>query len=192
MDYNFTYSLTEEEYADYSEFTSWTAPWQKKTKLKFFATYFLSCFVFSTIAAFITSKGNSIIDKIIVPLTVSVIISLIISYLYYINAGHSIRSKVKKLIKKEENINILTEYELTLNEEKIIDKSKKITSTYSWESVVRYAETDKYFFLYTNSVSAVVIPKRLFKNKLEIEEFDKFLTSKIPLSSSFRSIEIGI
>ncbi|MBK8951700.1 MAG: hypothetical protein IPM85_04625 [Chitinophagaceae bacterium] len=37
------------------------------------------------------------------------------------------------------------------------------------------------------SAQAYILPKKLFKSQKEIESFEKFLLTKIPLSSSFRS-----
>ncbi|MBK6990762.1 MAG: YcxB family protein [Chitinophagaceae bacterium] len=54
----------------------------------------------------------------------------------------------------------------------------------------KYAQTKDYFYVYLSSLQALVIPKKLFTSNNSIEKFDKFLTEKIPLSASFRSIGI--
>ena len=117
-----------------------------------------------------------------------VLINSLLTWIFYNQAPFSIKKKVKVLLAKEENIHLLDENELNINESNIILIDTLTTTKYSWESIVRYAVTKEFFFLYINTIQALIIPKRLLKGEKDIENFDKYLTAKIPLSSSFRSM----
>jgi hypothetical protein len=94
------------------------------------------------------------------------------------------------MLQKEENKHFLYESELSLTDDGITGSDILSTTSYKWSSIVKYAVTKDFFYLYINSIQALIVPKRLFKSQTEIEQFDKYLSGKIPLSSSFRSMGI--
>jgi len=167
-------------------FTSWIAPWQKKNRIKYFLFYFIIFFGTSLLAA-INSKRHIPLLSI---LFVSFCIGLILAFALYQFVAFSLKRRVTKFLNKEENSDVLGQSEVLINEEKIIDKTTKSTTFYNWDSIIRFAKSENNFYLYINAMYAIIIPKRLLKNPSESKEFEKFILSSIPLSSSFRSIGI--
>ncbi len=55
-----------------------------------------------------------------------------------------------------------------------------------WKAVVRKTETETYFFLFINSIQAIIIPKRAFDNKDEKAEFKKMLSKHISLDAEIK------
>ena len=191
MEFNFKYSLTEDDYAEYAAFTNWYAPWQKKERIKHAIKTFIysSIFFIATIILLdrINSSGE---DNYIVLIPISIVILLLLTILEFYQAPFRLKSKARKHVRKEENVQVLNETELFFDDSGIINNDKDVKVNLKWESIKKYAQTKGYFYVYLSSLQALVIPKRLFISNISIESFDKFLTEKIPLSASFRSIGI--
>lgn len=191
MEYSFNYKLIQNEFADFSAYTSWYAGWQKKFRL----IYLLKTFIYSGISMIVTffiltnlrPLKNKNYSSLFVTLTV---INIILTCIHYYNAPIRIKKKAKKLVEKEENYHFLYDTETTFTNTGILSIDKLSTTTYSWDSIVKFVVTKEYFYLYISSIQGLIIPKRLFASQKEIEGFEKFITEKIPISSSFRSLGI--
>ena len=191
MDFYFKYKLTEEEYAEYNAYSSWYANWQKKTRLTFALRLFIYCGIsMAAVIIILTKLDPPKTNNYSVLIIALFLLNIFITYIYYQQSPYSIKKKAIKLLHKEENQHLLDESELNINDQHIIATDNSSKTNYSWKSIVRYAVTKDFFYLYVNSIQAIVIPKRLLGNQKEIDGLDKFLTEKIPLSSSFRSIGI--
>lgn len=190
MEYHFRYSLTADDFAEYNAYTSWHAPWQKKAKLKYLTNTGFYFFISMVATVIIIDKIKSDKTNFKVLLIVGIVIALIFTYFSYYQVPYRVKNKARKFLVKEENSHILNETDIEISEDGIINTNKESRVHQKWSSITRYAITREYFFLYTNSIQAQIIPKRLFTSQKEIDEFDKFLTEKISLSSSFRSIGI--
>ncbi len=191
MEYHFRYSLSVDEFAKYNAYTVWHAPWQKKVRFNFIirSLFYSSVILFATFFLLDTSNNTKLlINRTSIGICVFGLI--VLNCISYYQAPYGIMNKAKKLILKDENSHILHETELEINQEGVFITDKESSVHQKWNSIVRYAVIKDFFYLYTNSIQAQIIPKRLFNSQKEIEEFDGFLTSKIPLSSSFRSLGI--
>ena len=191
MDFNFKYKLTEEDYAEYNAYSSWHSNWQKKARLTFAIRLFIYCGISMSATAILLMKlkppRTGDYNTFIIIL---ILLNLLNTFIYYQQAPYNIKKKAIKLLHKEENQHLLDESELNINDQHIIATDNSSKTNYSWKSIVRYAVTKDFFYLYINSIQAIVIPKRLLGDQKEIDALDKFITEKIPLSSSFRSMGI--
>lgn len=191
MEYHFRYSLTADDFAEYNAYTSWHAPWQKKARIKFIVNIaFISLIVIP--AGIIVSKYiSNEKPHHYLRLGIMILVGLMVVLLFaYYQEPFRIKNKVRKFVGKDENSSILGERELEINDKEIVYVNDAGRSYCKWDSITRNAVTKEYFYLYTSSIQGYIIPKRLFSSQKEIDEFDKYLTEKIPLSSSFRSIGI--
>ena len=109
------------------------------------------------------------------------ILSAIIFYilLYKIFIPIALKVQVKHLIKKDIKNNLRKKINMTFEDDKLVISSKKNKSEISYESILKLEEDDKYFFIYTTPNQAILIKKDLFKDKSQIDEFRKFIKSKI-------------
>lgn len=191
MEYSFKYSLTEDDYADYNAYTEWYAPWMKKQRISYVSRTLLYTGLSFTAVYIIVDKINSPGFKHPFPMAiVTGVILIIVMLINYHQAPYGIKKRAREMIRKEENQHILSETELTVNDNGITTLDIHGTTQQKWSSIVRCAVTKDSFYLYLNTSSAYIIPKRLFRTQQEIADFDKFLTEKIPLSSSFRSLGV--
>jgi hypothetical protein len=191
MEYHFRYQLTADEFAEFNVFTVWQAPWQKKVRRKYFLNTFFYAIVFIVCADFIMEKINPGRSRnYLLSVATGISIAFLMTLLAIGYEGYRIRNKAKKLVLDEENIHILNETELEITDNGVTadDKTSKVHQ--SWSSITRYVVTNDFFYLYTNAIQAQIIPKRLFSGQPAIDEFDQYLSQKVPLSSSFRSMGI--
>jgi hypothetical protein len=189
MEYYFKYSMTEDEFADFSAYTSWLAPWQSKTRKVFLFRTFISCAIMMIATIIILDKIDPPRRKSNTTLVILIgVINTIVTALAYYQAPNGIRKRARKLIQDEDNRHIMDENELSINNESIVNTEKKSTVRFGWDSIIRYAVTKDAFYLYINSLQALIIPKRLFKDQQEIQSFDQFVTANVSLTVSFRSM----
>ena len=185
MEYHFKYAFTEEEYLEFNIYTIWGAPWQKKYRLWYLVRQALVGF--AIIAGFhwinkdwTITMSDLIVLAIFIPL-------IIVITLLTVHSG--IRRRARALVQKEENRHMLEENELILNDEGIENADSRSTTKMRWNSIIRYANAPNAFYLYINSQLGFIVPKRLFRDEASADEFDKFITHHVPLSSSFRSMK---
>lgn len=191
MSYHFKYSLTEDDFAEFNAYTTWYAPWQKKSRFNYMLRFALySILSYSATIIILRQLDVSAKSNFSFLISLSVVILILFGFFSFYQAPFSIKNKARKFINKEENKHILNETDLEITDDGIISSDKESQVQLKWGSITKYVVTKEYFYLYTNSVQAQVIPKKLFSSQQEINEFDKFLTEKIPLSSSFRSMRI--
>ena len=89
--------------------------------------------------------------------------------------------QLQQFLESEENKNIFTANYLTANEQEILVKNKFEQTTYQWKSIINKVEIDTHYFLFTNSVQAIIIPKTAFINNADKVTFDKILSATLPL-----------
>ncbi len=192
MEYNFRFSLTEDDFADFNAYTVWLAPWNKKKKIKFFFRTLVYSIIIMTGITYLIDEITSLGQKsnINFRIGLSLGFGLLSALISYFNTTERVKKSAKKTLHGKENQNFLKETDLRISEAGIFDADKVCSANYTWISIVKYSVTKQFFYLYINSIQAIIVPKRLFNSQYEIDEFDKFVTEKIPLLSLFRSIDI--
>ena len=68
---------------------------------------------------------------------------------------------------------------LILTEEGIKETSSIANSKINWDKIISLDETDDYIYIYISSISAYIIPKRVFKDKTEQKLFIGELSKQI-------------
>lgn len=127
------------------------------------------------IAPFIVIKFSEI------PLWYWIIIFGITSIAWFIffpkYSNWDMKRRLKKMLKEGSNENLFNTRSVTLTESGITEASSIGQSKINWDKIVSLEETDDYIYIYISSVSAHIIPKRVFENITEqrffIEEISK-------------------
>jgi hypothetical protein len=172
------YHLTEEEYLDYNYFTAWSSPGKRKYRFRYYMQVAGLYLAVAGLYIFANRSHNILIDLTIFGLIGSCYF-LMVPYLI----RRSIKVKVRSLLRKPENQHVLSQSEVRLQDTGIIDKDNFSESSYSWDSIVRKAETALCYYLYTNSYHAIVIPKRIVNGPEEQKKLNNFLDQYLPLGS---------
>jgi hypothetical protein len=172
---SFKFRLTEDEYLQYNYYTAWSAPGRKKYRIFYFLRVILLYGAVAMLYIIATRQHYVWIDISVFIITGTAYLVMIPSFV-----KGSVRRKVKDILSKQENQHVLDEAEITLSDAGIIDKDTVSESRYEWDAIVRFAETDDSFYLYTNSYHAIVIPRRVV-NKEDESEVKRLLSEHLPL-----------
>ena len=174
------FKLSEDEYFNYNYYTAWAAPEKKLYRLKYFLRVFL---LYGAVAALYIFTNHSHVLRI--DLTIFTVIGIIYFLLVPFFIRRSIKRRVKDILSLPENEHVLDEAEIVLTDTSIIDKDKVSESRYDWEAIVRKAETQDCYYLYTNSYHAIVIPKRVIRYTAEQLEIDRLFSNYLSLTAEF-------
>jgi hypothetical protein len=161
---SFRFSLTRDEYFDYNYYTAWSAPFRKKYRLRYFLRVLL---LYAAVALLYITVTHSHIIWIDISVFVFTGVVYLLFVPYFIRL--SVRRRVADILSKKENQHVLEDAEIVLSDSGITDKDAVSESRYNWDAIVRFAETDDSFYLYTNSYYAIVIPKRVIDEAQRIE-----------------------
>ncbi len=177
---SFKFSLTEEEYFEYNYYTAWAAPHKKSYRIRYYARVLA---LYSIIAVLYIFTNHS--HRIEIDLTVFATIGILYFFLVPFLIKKSIRRRTTQIIAEPENQHVLDESEIIISEAGIIDQDKVSHSKYDWDAIVKKTETPNSYYLYTNSYHAIVIPKRVVRDKDEQDELQRYFNGFLSLSSEF-------
>ena len=169
------FRLTEEEYLQYNYYTAWSAPARKKYRIYYFLRVIILYGAVAMLYVIATRQHYIWIDISVFVITGLIYLIMIPSFV-----KASVRRKVKDILSKKENQHVLDDAEIILADTGIIDKDTHTESRYNWDAIVRLAETNEEYYLYTNSYHAIVIPKRAVDKEQETE-LTRLLTENLPL-----------
>jgi hypothetical protein len=172
------YRLTEEEYYNYNYFTAWAAPDKKKYRVRYYLRVLVLYAAVAGLYIFSKSGHNTWTDLTIFSV-IGIVYILLVPYLI----RRSVLSRVRDILSKPENAHILSDAEITLMNTGIIDKDAVSESKYDWDAIVKKSETADSYYLYTNSYHAIVIPKRVVRDKFERDELERYFNEYLPLDS---------
>ena len=174
------YHLTEAEYFEYNYYTAWSAPDKKWYRIRYYLRVFLLYGAVAAIYIFTNHSHQLVVDLVIFGI-IATVYFLLVPYLI----RRSIHKRVRDILAQPENKHVLEEAEVVLMDTGILDRDKESESKYTWEAIVKKAETTDSFYLYTNSYHAIVIPKRVIHNPQDKQELQRLFNQHLPLSSEF-------
>lgn len=86
-------------------------------------------------------------------------------------------NKAKKVIEDGDNSGIIGQHKLIINDEGILQIKPDSEQKIKWRGIKKVEDLENYYFLYTSSISAIIIPKNKISNS--IEELDKLIKKNI-------------
>ena len=173
---NLQYNFSKEDYAAFYNHAMWASGAKKKERVNDTIKTIGNMIVFS--AMFYYASGRHLPWKILAPSFI-VIIGISVASLYFYKT--KLDKQLQQFLESEENKNIFTANYLLANEQEILVKNKFEQTTYQWKSIINKVEIDTHYFLFTNSVQAIIIPKTAFINNADKVTFDKILSATLPL-----------
>lgn len=179
---SFKYHLTAEEFFDYNYYTAWGAPDKKGYRSRYYLRIFLLYAAVAGIYIFANRHQHLLINLSIFSV---IALAYFLSVPWLIKRG--IRKRVKDMLAQPENQHVLEEAEVVLMDTGIWDKDNASETKYTWEAIVKLAETPTSYYLYTNSYHAIVIPKRVVNSPHDRQELARLFNQYLPLSSEITS-----
>ncbi len=175
---NLKFHLTREEFFSFNYYTTWAAPFRKKYRMMYYTRVLLLYSVVASVYVLSWHRGQWFIDFLIFTVVGLVYVTLVPFFVQ-----RSIRSRVAAMLKEKENQHILDQSEVIISEDGIVDRDTVSETQYNWDAIVRSSETDFFFYLYTNSYHAIVVPKRVLSDQ-QHKTLRGLLERHLPLSSA--------
>lgn len=106
-------------------------------------------------------------------------IASIIWLIFYPNFFNwELRRKIVKLLQEGNNEILFRKRKIIVTDKGIIEKNIASETCTTWNEINSVDETNDYIYIYNSSISAYIIPKKIFKNKntlkLFLEEISKY------------------
>jgi hypothetical protein len=152
--------ITRQDYAEYNRYHFF------QTKLK--KTIFLGLLTLISIQLILNREHFELVETI-----VSTIVAITI-FIFLLNRN---LNKTKNIPDNNGTILGEKEYDFTVNN--ITYNTKDSKGTIEWSLIKYQKESPTTFYLYTDSIMAIIIPKRYFKNSQELDEFRELISQRI-------------
>lgn len=160
------YALVE---SDYVHFASEVPLNDLKKRNKWFRVLLIVLLLVNCIA-FVW--GWSDLFGVLLPFTICIFVWRFIIWFFFLRP-----EKVAACILKNEKQRqlMLGNQSVELLDDTMIFITEAATTQFNWQSISELKETDKYIYLFMNQVSYIIIPKRVFKNELELADFKQIV-----------------
>ena len=155
-----TIDISRQDYADFNKFHFF------KTKLK--RTVITGALTVIILQLFLNREQFNL---------TATIVSSVVCVLVYVFAISRSLNKTKSI--PDNDGTILGQKEMEFAEDKIIYKTANSEGSSDWTTIKKLEESSKAFYLYMDTNMAMLVPKRVFKDKSDEETFKTLVRQKI-------------
>jgi YcxB-like protein len=175
------YDITKDAYIDFFEHIYWNNPKKRKTRI---IKVVKQAILLSVFFAFINISGNYFhLIKFAIPIF---ILFLGLTFLPLITGKSDIKKQAETIADNPENESIFKKTTLIADDSLLTLKYELGELKYYWKAIIKKTETATYYYLFQNSMQAIIIPKSAFKNNEEKIAFDKILSRNLSLDAEIR------
>jgi hypothetical protein len=168
------FKLTKEDYFNYYYYSTYLAPGKKaaviKSRLKGF-------FIFSFLLLLIRFTSPERTLDTFFFISIAMMASIYLLPLFTVEMDT--RKQINAFLNNPLNCYLLMKTEVIISETGISAKDEFTESKYQWNAILKKEETKEYYFLFTNSIQAIVIPKRILATAVEKETLSKLMAQHI-------------
>lgn len=175
------YTLTKADYVNFYTWVMWDAGTLRKKRAQniikqvSFVGLFIAVLYFAGVFRYLST------------LTLTIILLMFATSLLPLFTGRSSADKQGEEIADDpDNAAFFAETFLQATDAGLHVKTDDTEIQYSWKAIVKKTETDSYYFLFTNAVQAIIIPKRIFINNEEKTAFQRLLLRNITLDAELK------
>ena len=165
------YALTKEDYVNYYTYVMWDAPENRRKRIIYYIKQIIPIILF--IAAFyytgIFERNSKFILLILGFIFLTSLLSLI-------GVRSNTSRQAEKVADDPNNSSIFLEVSMIVSETGIATKDALVETKFQWRSFIKKQESDAYYFLFTSSIQALIVPKRVFTNAADKLQFEKLLS----------------
>ena len=175
------YTITKEDYISFYTHVFWEEG-KNKRKLNYIKQgVFL--LVFLIVLFFAGGLGS------FSPISIIIYALIIITTILPLFSGRtSVVKSAERITDNPENSTLFTKYYLTATDAELIVKNIFSETNYAWNAIIKKTETDTHYFLFENSLQAIIIPKRACKSEEEKLALKKVLSRNLSLDAEFNQI----
>ncbi len=168
--YTFKGSMTETDYIDYNIFHMNNS---KSLKRANFALKFIFPIGFTLLIVMTESEFNAIYWTILVVGTI-ITFRLLPKFI-----DKSLKKRIQSMLDDGKNGDLFEEHDYYFDESGIKMESTNSTNLYKWNSVTKFVESETTFYIYVNSIQALIIPKYYLEDMKKIDGFREYINSMI-------------
>lgn len=155
-----TIDISRQDYADFNKFHF------LKTKLK--STVITGALIVIILQLFLNREQFKLTATIISS------VGCVLAYVFVVNRSLNNTKNIP-----DNDGTILGQREMEFAEDKIIYKTANYEGSSDWTTIKKLEESSKAFYLYIDTNIAMLVPKRVFKDKSEEETFKTLVRQKI-------------
>ena len=172
------YAITKEDYVNYYAYVTWDAPGNAKKRLIYYARQILPIllFIFAFYYTGLFERNSKFILLIVGFLIATSLLSLI-------GVRTNAIRQAEKIADDPGNSSIFLEAVVVVNETGITVKDELMETKYQWKAFTKKLESQNYYFIFHNSIQALIIPKRVFNTTDQKLQFEKLLGQYISLEA---------
>ena len=175
------YTITKEDYISFYTHVFWEEG-KKKRRLNFLKQGgFLIAFLL--VLYFVGGIGS--FNNFSIAIYALIFISTLLPLL---TGKSSIIKSAERITENSENSSIFTEYFLTATDAELNIKNSSIETNYLWKAIIKKTETNTHYFLFENSMQALIIPKSACKSEEEKLALKKILSRNLSMDAEFNQI----
>ncbi len=175
------YIITKEDYISFYTHVFWEEG-KKKRRLNFLKQGgFLIAFLFVLYFAGGMGSFNNFSIAIYAFIFISTLLPLL-------TGKSSIIKSAERIAENPENSSLFTEYHLTATDADLVIKNSITETKYLWKAIIKKTETNTHYFLFENSMQAIIIPKSACKSEEEKLALRKILSRNLSMDAEFNQI----
>jgi hypothetical protein len=171
--YQFTNSVTEEDYLAFNEYHLLHSAQGKKALM----TFRILTPVLSLLAIVIFWIANVSQELLIAEIIALSLVSIIMAFFSKNMLLKTIKNNLKRL-KKDGKLPFSKETVITFDEERLHEKSIDAESSINYSSIEKIGEGDQAIYIYFSALQAFILPYRSFESDEQRHEFLSFLNTK--------------
>ncbi|MEO8770165.1 MAG: YcxB family protein [Ferruginibacter sp.] len=168
------YAITKEDYSNYYTYVMWDAPGNKKKRLYYYGKQVLP--IILLLFAFYYTGFLQRSDKFILIVTGFLVATTLLSFL---GVRTATMRQADKVAEDPGNSSIFLEHMVTVSDTGINIKDELKEVRFQWAAITKKLESKNYYFLFHNSIQAIIIPKRVFISQDEKLQFEKILSQHL-------------
>ena len=172
------YAVTKEDYIQYYTYVSWDAPEQKKKKINYYLRQLL---INVGVIAIVFYTGIFSLHNWYLYLYLGIL--LFTTAVQVFSARNNVAKHAEKVTNDENNASIFSEKTMEVDDSGIFIKDPLSETRWRWQAFIRKEENKDYYFLFTGSIEALIVPKRIFKIAEEKSRFEKLLVQHLSLDA---------
>ena len=175
------YNFTKEDYTAYYNYGMWSSGARKKVRRNDIIKTMSSILIYAVI--FYLSLGKTYPIKVMIPILILIIGVSLLPYFTYKN---KLDKQLEEFLEETDNANIFTKFSVQASLQELFVKNEFEETKYQWKIITNKIETNTHYFLFINSVQAIIIPKNAFINNSDKIAFDKILSTTLSFDAQIK------
>lgn len=164
------YLITKEDYRNYFTYVLWDGPQNQKKRIQY---YLWQLWPIPLLVFAFYKTGFLGRDTLFITATAAIFITLVL--FVFLGARSNMSKRADAIVNDPNNQSIFLPGVLSIAETGIVLKNENMEAKYQWKAFIRKQENEQYYFLFINSLQALIVPKRIFLTTESKLQFEKFL-----------------